>query len=186
MRIWIAIALLVLPLAVSAKVYRYVNAQGVVTFTDHPPTQNAKPMSLKPLSVMGSGAPGITPAVTSTDKSAAPKTQPYAGFSMISPRPKETFQGTGRMLPVRLSADTPLQSGDSVVIYLDGSRQGKYSSFNVNIDGIPRGTHKVRAEIVKDGQTVASAGPVIVYMKQHSRRHNHGPFAFPNNVPRDR
>lgn len=182
MRWVVLIAVFALAAPAGAEVYRFVDENGVVTFTDQPPGPGAEPMDLPPITVIETRTPSFTPPPSLGD--AASGGQAYADLRFFSPQPEETFQGTGNSLSVRLQSATPLRPGDRVVLFLDQVRQGEFATLAVNLDGIPRGTHTVRAEILSQGgQVLAGAGPVTFFMKQHSQLHNQGPLAFPSQVP---
>lgn len=170
----------------AAQIYKYVADDGSVVYTNQKPHPDAEPIDLPGLSVVDSPSPAAagTTRRQETDRSPA---NPYRNFAFASPRPGETFQGTGNVLPVRLILSRPLRTSDRIVVYMDDVEQAETTNPAVDLQEIPRGTHEVRAEIVNNnGAVLTSAGPVTFHMKQHSRLHSNQPLVQPQVQPQTR
>lgn len=147
----------------AAEVYRHVDKNGVVHYSDQPPTRDAKPVVLPPIQVIG---PFSADADAGLDKAFA--AAPAYKLSIVSPAADETFRGDDRRLPVSVSMDQPLPEGFGLVYLLDGSAQNTPAvrSLNYTLDGVERGEHLVSVAMVDaTGREVARAAPVIVHMK---------------------
>lgn len=180
MKTLLVILSLLLAAPVSAEVYRYVDEDGTVVFTDQRPSQDAQPMNLPELTVMDSPKPVPRQSGAESSEQDDEAKPVYPDLTMLSPKREETFQGTGNRLPVRMVSRQELRPGDQVVIFLDGQEQAKAQSMSVDLDQVPRGSHQVRAEI-RDGEdrVVGETGPVTFHMKQHSRQHQNQPMVNP-------
>jgi hypothetical protein len=177
MRILLVISLILLAAPASGEVYRYVDENGTVVFTDQRPSDDARPMDLPEPSVMESRK---LARKASQEEESEEETEPelvYPSLTMLSPKRGETFQGTGNTLPVRLVTREALRTGDQVVVYLDGQEQGRFQSLSVDLQQVPRGTHEVRTKILDENDNVVGdSGPVTIHMKQHSRLHQNQPM----------
>lgn len=181
MRKLLVIALVFLAAPVAAEeVYRYVDEDGTVVFTDQRPSDDAQPMDLPGLSIMESPKPAPAPADDEASEEEDEAEPVYPDLTMISPKREETFQGTGNTLPVRVVTRQELRPGDQVVVYLDGQEQGRFQSFSVDLEQVPRGAHEVRVKVHDaEDRMVGDTGPVTFHMKQHSRLHQNQPMVNP-------
>lgn len=183
MRKLLVIPLILLAVPATAEIYRYVDENGSMVYTDQKPSEDATPVDLPGLTVMDAPKPATSPTRTSaSDGSEVPEV--YPDLTVLSPRREETFQGTGNTLPLRLASRQALRGSDQVVVFLDGSQQGSFTSLAVDLQDVPRGAHDVRVEI-RDAQdrVVGTAGPVTFHMKQHSRLHQNQPMVNPPPAP---
>lgn len=177
MRFLLVISLLLLAAPASGEVYRYVDEDGTVVFTDQRPSDDAQPMDLPEISVMESREPARDALEDQESGEESESEVVYPSLTMLSPKRDETFQGTGNTLPVRLVTRDELRTGDQVVVYLDGQEQGRFESLSVDLQQVPRGTHEVRAKILdQNDSVVGDSGPVTFHMKQNSRLHNNQPM----------
>lgn len=173
------IPLLLVALPASAEVYKCVDEDGTVIFTDQKCSDDAQPMDLPELTVMD--APKPKPAASPEGEGDQQPETIYPSLTMLSPKREETFQGTGNTLPLRLATKGPLRSGDKVVVFLDDQEQGSFNNLSVDLQQVPRGTHQVRVEIRDDqGRVVGQTASITFHMKQHSRLHQNQPLVNPS------
>ncbi|MDJ0655250.1 MAG: DUF4124 domain-containing protein [Xanthomonadales bacterium] len=152
------------------KIYKTVDEDGNVVYTDEPPTPDAEPMDLPPITVADPfTAQPTTAAPGDADEAVV---APYPNLAMVSPASEEHFWGTGGTFRAQLAADSGLRPGDSVRFYLDGELAGIVQDLWMEFTSVDRGEHKVRAEIVDgSGQVVATTPEVTFFMRQHSIQH---------------
>lgn len=182
MRHLIVIPLLLLALPAAAQVYKCEQADGSVIYTDQKCSDDAQPMDLPELTVMDSPKP--SPQANGGQGSGGDGEVPkvYMDLTLLSPRPDQTYQGTGNTLPVRMASRQSLRGTDQVAVFLDGIEQGTFGSMSVDLQDVPRGSHELRVEIRdRQGRVVGDAGPVTFHMKQHSRLHQNQPMVNPPN-----
>ncbi len=152
-------------------VYKTVDADGVVHYSDTPPSKNAKPIVLPPIQVVG-------PARGSASSSSAPSSAVPSGpdmtgaaplsVSIVSPAPDETFRGDDRTLPVSVRMNQPLPDGYGLLYLLDGTARNDKPTraLNYSMDGVERGEHMLTVVTINGGgKEVGRAAPVIVHMK---------------------
>ncbi|MGH8516931.1 MAG: DUF4124 domain-containing protein [Panacagrimonas sp.] len=154
----------------AAEVYRHVDQDGVVHYSDQPPTKGAKPIVLPPIQVVGPlGGPtaGSSPAAAAVVDPDMTGAAPLS-VSIMSPTADETFRGDDRLLPVSVRMNQPLPDGYGLLYLLDGAAQNAEPTraLNHTLEGVERGEHTVVVATVDgSGREVARTAPVIVHMK---------------------
>ena len=151
-------------------IYKTVDEDGNIIYTDEPPNPDAKPMDLPPITVADPFT--AQPSADTSDDEDAVEVVPYRNLSMVSPANEEHFWGTGGAFRAQVSAEGGLRPGDSVRFYLDGQLAGIVQDFWMEFTSVDRGEHKVRADIVDgSGKVVGSTQEVTFFMRQHSVQH---------------
>jgi hypothetical protein len=189
--IGIVAAVLVLTSAEPAdaqNIYKTVDENGQVIFTDRPPTPDAEPISLRELSVVEApeypsrrdegedqgmdGREGTADAQMSMNELRVR----YRDFRLVSPVPEQNFWGTGQVATIAWDASAPLEQGMSVVFFVNGAAVSEATTASTfNTDPMDRGEHTARADLLgPNNQVIATAGPVTFYVKQNSRLFNRG------------
>lgn len=158
------------PAAFAAEVYRHVDKDGVVHYSDQPPTKGAKPVVLPPIQVVGpvGGRPtaGSSPAAATTEPDLTGSAP--LSVAIMSPTPDQTFRGDDRLLPVSVRMNQPLPEGHGLLYLLDGTAQNAEPTraLNYTLSGVERGEHMIAVATVNaSGKEVARTAPVIVHMK---------------------
>jgi len=153
--------------AVAATVYKWVDEDGVVHYSDQP-HQNAQKVELKAPQTYSSpktSAPG--PAFTPGPKSTAPA---YRSCSVSEPTNEQVFLNTDTV-NAGVTIQPTVRPGDTAVVTLDGqpvpgvpANGGQFT-----ISPVDRGTHSIQV-VVKDptGATVCSSPSVTFYVRQPS------------------
>ena len=109
---------LILPLAVfsQSEIFKVVDEDGNVTFTDQRPNNAAEPMDLPPLSVIETDiqvpepSAEVAGAAETEDKPATVRElrKQYGDFKIIQPQNEETFWGTANTVTVSWGSSQPL------------------------------------------------------------------------------
>jgi hypothetical protein len=182
----IGIAATVLVLAAASPagatdIYKTVDANGQVIYTDRPPTPDAKPISLRELSVVEAPAYAQprreSPEQTSNDQPTMNELRfMYRNFKLVSPAPEQNFWGTGQVATIAWDAGAPLQQGMSVVYFVNGEAVSDPTTASTfSTEPMDRGEHTARVDLLgPNEQVIASAGPVTFFVKQNSRLFNRG------------
>jgi hypothetical protein len=150
---------------VAAEIYKTVDENGNVIYTDQKPTDHAKPLDLPELNVADphKALPKPPSEVDVPDST-------WPGFTLESPADQENVWGSGGSLTVRLSSGQELRRGMNVVIYVDGEAHNARGSLSHTIEGISRGEHRLYAELqARGGRVVATTQPITFHMKQFSQ-----------------
>lgn len=149
-------------------IYRYVDDEGVVHYTDKPPSQDAQPTQLPPLRT-------YTPAqLESVERmidqqqglKSPEQTEKYQELRLVAPAPEETIRGAERIVPVAVVSTPSLMPGHRIQFFLDGEASAPARSTSTVFNGVDRGTHSVSAAIVDgQGKLLIKAEPVTIFVK---------------------
>lgn len=152
-------------------IYKTVDENGNVVYTDQKPSEDAVPMTLPELTVVDPvelGDPGATTGQSATNAAAAPQ----FNLAITAPAEEQTIVNTGYLLDVAVSVDRQLPSGARFRYLVDGEERLVSASQNVTLEQVWRGTHQLSVELVgQSGEPLGRAGPVTFYMRQHSAQH---------------
>lgn len=172
---------LLLPLAAfsQGEIYKVVDPDGNVTFTDQKPNSNAKPVDLPPLSVISTDPDTAAPTVATDPASQEPQAptlrelrKQFSDFRITSPQPEETFWGTANMVMVSWGGSEPVPQEMKVVLYVDGTPQAVSPSGSTTIQ-FDRGEHSVYAELQDErNRKIITTQTVTFFVKQHSVGYN--------------
>ncbi len=162
--------LLLIALPVQAEIYRSVDENGNVIYSDQKspdgeliptPTDNAVTM------------PRPETSAPAEEKEEKP-TGNYHSFSITSPENNAVIRNNAGSITVNLSIDPPLKvsSGDYIRLYLDGEvLRSKLTSSSTPLSNIARGSHTLRAELSNAlGKNLKSAS-VQFHLKRISVLH---------------
>ena len=170
--ILIAFLLAVMAGPLAAQVYKIVDKDGNVTYTDQPPSDGSKPIKLAPISVIE--APIYEKAPEKAKEGAEGEEIPlrdlrrlYRDFAIISPQSEESVWHPDGPIAVAWSAGNPLQKGMQVTVYLNGKKQATTTEQIIPVAGLDRGEHTVTAEL-KDAKNrrIATAEPVTFFIQR--------------------
>ena len=150
-------------------VYRVIDENGEVTFTDSPPA-NVKAETVD-LPATNIASPSIPPKKEgkdgdeNTDEEVA-----YTSARLIQPKNKATIPPGQLEVTVQIELKPSLQSGHLVQLYIDGQKQGSPSaSKTFTVTSLNRGQHRVYAKIIgADKKSRTTTQTVTFHVKQHS------------------
>ncbi|MFV2061239.1 MAG: hypothetical protein ACC653_11200 [Gammaproteobacteria bacterium] len=149
----------------SKEIYRNVNEDGVVEFTDQG-VANSEKIKLKTTNTFKAADKKITPRPEINDDSNDSGTQNVAKYSQIaisSPTPDQQIRSNDGLLTVSISISPGLNiaAGDQIELYFDGRSQGKQTSTQFSLKDVYRGQHRVQAKIInKSGVVLKISKPV--------------------------
>ena len=172
----VAFLLTIVVSPLTAQVYKIVDKDGNVTYTDKPPVDGAKPLDLPPLSVIETPDYGKTARQEAEEAVAAggEKEVPlrtlrnrFRDFAIISPLQEDSVWWTDGPVSIAWSSSNQLQEGMTVQIFLNGQQQANTTAPMIPVNGLERGEHTVTATI-KDARkrTVATAEPITFFIRQ--------------------
>jgi len=174
------IVALLLALPASAELYRWVDAQGNVHYSDTPQA-GAEQVELKRTNVIKSQRSatsrrsGSSRAADSADSADSEDgtAEPFEGYQsaiITSPTVDQTLWNIGGQLTVSVSTEPGLQPDHGLVIYLDGKAiNDPVASTSLTIGDVYRGTHSVRAAIMSaDGKVLINGPTTTFHVRQSS------------------
>lgn len=154
--------------AVAATVYKWVDEQGVVHYSDQP-HENAQKVELKAPQTYSAPKNSAPPPARSAPapKSSAPV---YQSCSITEPTNEQAYVNTDTVT-AGVTVSPAVRPGDTVVVTLDGSpvpgvpaNGGQFS-----ISPVDRGTHAMQMVVRDpDGATVCSSTSVTFFVRQPS------------------
>ena len=187
MRIALILAGLVVTLvAQSQEIYRWVDKNGVVHYSDQPDSPDAKLID-----VIESNSYEAADAAPAADDADEPEdnssVSPYSSFSIVSPTPDEVFFGADAVVSVTTDLQGTLQSDHTVAFFLNGSRK-QANALSTEYVGLARGTYSLRASIEDgNGTPVITSQQTTFHVRQPSVNSPQSPQARPNpRAPRPR
>lgn len=175
------------------EIYKVVDAEGNVTYTDQAPGPGAAPMVLPELSVVDTDyVPEETPEDASAaggDPAAEDETTPralrqaYRDFAITQPAQEQTFWGTENTVVIAWGSQKPLQPGMTVRLFIDG-QQVSSTTDTMYAATLDRGEHSVFAQLLDArGRRVLVTPSVVFFVKQHSIAGDNAPRPTPRNGP---
>ena len=152
--------------AFAATVYKWVDEQGVVHYSDQP-HPNAQAVDLKSAQTYKS-----TGTATSPSAGAAANAQPTASYRLCElyrPENDEVFLNTDTVV-AKVRLDPQLRPGDRIAIGLDGKRVQTGSSTDATLK-VERGSHSLTA-VVEDsqGKAMCTTPNVTFHVRQPSKQ----------------
>ena len=164
------ILLLIIAVTARAEVYKSINADGEVVYSDRP-TQGAERVKMPAL-------PSYTPRPLRTPGRSAPALEQqlqYERFSITRPANDATIRnnlGTveiaTRLVPALLTA-----LGHRIQYYLDGVAHGAlHDSTTLTLSNVERGEHRLSVSVVDaTGTVLISTAETTVFVKRASKLH---------------
>lgn len=186
-RALVPLLMLILPMTLMAEgeIYKVVDENGNVTFTDQRPSEDAKPVDLPPLSVVSTDIQ-VEPAASVQDASGeAPKPpttrdlrRQFSDFRIIQPQHEETFWGTENTVVVSWGSTQTVPPDMNVMLYVDGEGRQVAGEGSVTLT-LDRGEHQVYAEL-RDARNrrIVTTQTVTFFVKQHSVGFNRPSVGF--------
>jgi len=164
----ILIILVLLACQAHAEVYKSINADGDVVYSDTP-TQGAERLKMPALPTY---TPPPVAAPSFTPKPAPEKSDYYKSFAFVSPTNEETIRNNLGILNIQVSLSPALlgRLRHRVQFFLNGEPYGTpVGNTSLTISNLDRGEYTLSATVVDtDGNTLISTGDIVVYMKRHS------------------
>jgi len=141
---------LLAPLALAATVYKWVDENGVVHYSDQP-HPNAEKVHVKEPQTYRESNPLAAPGAPSPDN-AGGGGPTYRGCAIAQPADNEDFANPDSLVVV-VRTDPSLRPGDQVFVTLDGQalNDGRPTGSQFTISPVERGTHVLQAAVKDAG-----------------------------------
>lgn len=148
--------------AMSAPVYKWVDAEGVTHYSDQP-HPDAKEVELPPVNTVRGQAP--TASSSSTGKPSDTSSAPPYRCDLIRPENDEVFLNTST-ISARVRLEPGLAPGDQIAIAIDGKRLTNQPTTGTEfvIPNVERGTHTVMIVVYdRMGQKQLCSTPAVTF-----------------------
>lgn len=164
--------------AASGRIYKTVDENGNVVFTDVPPSNNGDRAAItveEPNTFVTSEAlpredwivePGQGSEEGGKERE---RTLPYRSLTVTNPVDDSSVRENAGNVSVTVLPAPDLQSGHRIRLLLDGNPQQEGNQTTFQLSNIDRGTHSLSAEIVDaDGQVLFAGGASTFHLQRHS------------------
>ena len=166
----VLIGLLLLASATSAAVYRVVDEQGRVTFTDSPPEgAQAERLDLPALNTQEPVAvPEPVAAPAGEEDLEIVRLQPVR-VDIVSPLDQTVIPAGQQSVPVQVSLSQPLEENGLVQILIDGRPVAMGPKTEFYLTDLTRGEFRLQARVIGQlNQVVASSKPITIFVQRPS------------------
>lgn len=166
--------------AVFAQAYKWVDADGVVHFSDrpHPGAERIylpqsrttpRPTNTPPAASSRTNAASAAASSASTTDAAEPETPfSYESITIASPGEEETLWNIEGVLSVTVTVQPALQDGHRLRAYFDGRPQD-VSGTSFQLQEVWRGAHNLQVEVLdQTGQLMIRSLPNRFYVQQNA------------------
>ncbi|HKX60112.1 MAG TPA: DUF4124 domain-containing protein [Steroidobacteraceae bacterium] len=187
MRILLILAGLALSLAAaSQEIYRWVDKDGVVHYSDQPDSPNAVLIDvIEPNAYEAQDAAAAANARggdTGEAEDGAGEA-PYASLSITSPAPDEVFFGADAVVNVSADLQGTLRPDDKLVFFLNGNRT-EANGLGTEYAGLARGSYVLRASVLDAADKPVITSPQVAFhVRQPSINSPQSPTAPPKPQP---
>jgi hypothetical protein len=162
----------------SAAIYKHVDEDGNVVFTDNPHGKKAETLHLSPTNIQ----PATQPKTKAADNSAGTTTEeeekaeervPYSLISISSPDDESTVTYGQETITASVQITPALQADDLIQFYFDGSKQGSASTnSSITFSDLERGEHTISAAVLNaEGKIERQSKSVRIFVMRHSIAH---------------
>lgn len=155
-----------LPMLAPAAIYKWVDADGTVHFSDTP-REGAEEVHVAPPQIYTAPrVPPITPRPAAPEAPAA-----YQRFELLAPTNDATLRENTGAVTLSFAVDPPLKTGAGhrLVVLLDGKPVSEGRSATLTLENVDRGTHSLQGRIVDGrGKVLISSQSITVHLQRHS------------------
>ena len=163
------LAAMALPLGGGAAVYKSVDEDGNVTFSDTP-SPGAEEIEIKEVPTVPSRVPNTD--FSSDDGNEGRNAEPgsrYDNIAIVSPENDTAIRNNAGSLSVSVSIQPALAQSHQVVLFMDGTEAARSRSPVFQFSNVDRGTHTLTAAIVDgDGNELIRSDSVSFTLHRHS------------------
>ncbi|MFO7786143.1 MAG: DUF4124 domain-containing protein [Halospina sp.] len=159
----LVLALLLAPGSpVAGEVYRHVDENGNVTYSDEPADDDSEAMELEPLSEVNLPDGAARERRDRDDEpegdSGNDEQQGYESIEITEPEHDSAFWRGDGLVVVRLQSQPSLRSGHRYALELDGERTRESRDTSFTLENMDRGTHEVVIHVINaNGETISSS-----------------------------
>lgn len=158
----LAAAVILLTGPAAAEVYRNVDAQGNVTFSDEP-SEGSEAVEVKPVTTVTLPKPQNVRETEKLREEVKREGSVYESVSFAYPENNQAFHSGSGDIQFEVRSTPGLQSGHKYEVTLDGQPVGQSASGSVTVRNVFRGTHNARVHIVDENGVQVKTGPEISF-----------------------
>ncbi|MEH6593908.1 MAG: DUF4124 domain-containing protein [Halioglobus sp.] len=161
--------LMFIPITLSAEIYKTIDENGNVTYTDQPPTSGESTEKITLTPTNSSAPPPEIYRPVQPSKEAETDAISYE-IAVVAPANETTIPMGGGNFSVSASISPPLATGQTLQLLLDGEARGDpQSAPSWALTNVFRGAHDLTVSVLDtDGQSLATSDPIRVYVMRPS------------------
>jgi hypothetical protein len=174
MKNWLLLLFCLFLSPASADVYKWVDNDGNIHYSDQSPEEGAKPVEL-PKGVYYTPPPlpegseeGLEEGLEK-EMAGQPGAVAYGELVITRPTMNEVIRSNEGIVTVEYTIDPALAAGDEFKIILDGLKhKGSIKSTSFVLTDINRGSHTLKVQAIREGVAVATSKSVIFHLLKES------------------
>lgn len=171
MKYLLAFALLITTFFIHAEIYRGVDEEGNVFYSDKEQPNSKLIPTPSPNTVT---MPKPKPKEKQTPQTDQPKEGAYSTFGIVSPVNGETIFNNAGNISVNFTIEPPLDiaNGHQITAYVDGKAAAPASTeLMIQIPNVNRGKHTLSAKVTDaKGKQIITSNAITIHMKRFSKR----------------
>jgi hypothetical protein len=145
----------------TAEIYKTVDKNGRITYTDVPPTDTkAKPVELKTINSLPT--PAFIPNDSPSNNRVSDDANEYQ-VQITAPENGRTLMADERSVMISISLNQNLNDGDLLAYKIDGDTLTTTQEMTYSITEPPRGEHSLTVDVIdRDGKTLAQSNAITL------------------------
>ncbi|MDQ7075865.1 MAG: DUF4124 domain-containing protein [Gammaproteobacteria bacterium] len=171
MKTHLTLLLLLLSFNGQAALYKSIDANGQVTYSDRPSLKTDKPLLLPSQNIMqsiNSKTPNEADKTDKTDTSSQNKN--YQSLQILSPKNDSTLRSNNGEISLILQLEPKLQTQHQIRILLDGKEVKLSHSLITAVPNVSRGQHSLSAQVIDADQHILISSPAhTLHLQRHSK-----------------
>jgi hypothetical protein len=160
LKILVAVCVCMLTLAHAQPIYRVVDENGNVTYTDQKPSDDAEPLNLPEISVISETTPVVERIVT--EPAASPGVQPFQ-MQIVEPAPGSIITNAEGQIDLRLESNLDIPPAAQIVVLVNDQPQPPIRDMELSLLDLPPGDYELKAHLqAPSGRKLAETQSVSV------------------------
>lgn len=160
LKILVAVCVLMVAPANAQPIYRVIDENGNVTYTDQKPSDDAKPMDLPEISVISETTPRIEAIVA--EETAAPAVEPFR-MQIVAPTHGSIIANAQGQIDLRLESNLDIPPAAQIVVLVNDRPQPPVRAMEVNLSDLAPGEYALKAHLqAPSGRKLAESQTVSV------------------------
>ena len=145
----------------AAEIYKYVDENGNLVYSDSPPVEGAEPAQLPDIIIQPSTA---IPEQTIGEEQ---QTNAEISVSISSPVPDTVVTAGQQSFNVGASSSRSLEDGEKARLLVNGNVHTEGKSLNWTVGNLIRGEYNIQVQIVdKQNNVIADSGATKIYVRR--------------------
>ena len=159
----IAVLALIGPSLQAATVYKYMDEDGNLVFTDEP-VEGAEKLNVQPVPTV----PAVPVPASSGEPQQQEKPFSYNQITIVTPSAGENFVNNGGKVTIQVAMSPELRPSDKLQLYFNGEPKGKPQSSTVfDFNNLYRGEYVTRVVAVNEaGEQLGQSDTITFYVRR--------------------